>query len=279
MVKTKNECQSFKLINTDCIVCRSDQPRKFFDDYELSVLCESIKQNGILQPLSVRRTGPQYELIAGERRLRAAKMAGLKKVPCIIFNSDDASSAFFAIIENLQRQDLTFFEEAAGIGRLITDYGMSHCDVAARLGIAQSTLSNKLRLLALTPEQQRRIVSSELTERHARALLRISPDKRDGVLDRIIASGLNLKETEKYIQEILNQKPKEAAEPKKKYKSSVCDIRLFANSLSHLVDTMVNAGIPARQEKRECRDYIEYKVKIPKPPTDSRPAQLRLTGV
>ncbi len=258
--------QVFKTISTQLIIPAAEQPRRRFDEYELSQLCESIKENGIIQPLSVRKNGNSFVLIAGERRLRAAKMAGLKKVPCIVFSADETTSAFYSVIENLQRQDLTVFEEANGINRLIKEFGLSHCDVAAKLGIAPSTLSNKLRLLSLSVHQQDRIAAARLTERHARALLRVPEDKRDDVLDHIIAEGLTLAQTESYIEK--NFFAEKKTQPTGQKKKSSCDIRLFANSLAHLVNTMVTAGIPARQEKKENDNYIEYKIKIPKPPTD-----------
>lgn len=264
---------TLKTVSTEDITANPNQPRKFFDDYELARLADSIKENGILQPLTVRKTLNGYELISGERRLRAAKSAGLKKVPCIIISADDTSSAVYSIIENLQREDLTFFEEAKAISNLINEYGISHTDAAARLGIAASTLSNKLRLLNLPENEQKRIVSANLTERHARAVLRLPEEKRKEALDHIIAAALNLKDTEKYIESIINPPPKE---PQRVLKSSISDLRLFSNSLSHLVQTLINSGVGARQETKESKDYIEYKIKIPKPRADEKSIQLKI---
>ena len=124
-----------------------NQPRKSFDEYELKLLADSISVSGIIQPLAVRKTDDgKYELIAGERRLRAAIMAGIRRIPCVLHKTDDSTAALYAVIENLQRSNLSFFEESEAIDRLITTYGMSQAEVAARLGIAQSTLSNKLRI-------------------------------------------------------------------------------------------------------------------------------------
>ncbi len=272
-MKQKNECKNLKLLPTDSIKVGS-QPRKNFDEYELARLADSIRQNGILQPLSVRRVGNEYLLIAGERRLRAAKTAGLKKVPCIIFSCSDALAATYAVIENLQRCELSFFEEADGINRLITEHGLSQAEIAERLGIAQSTLSNKLRLLHLSEPLRERIVGASLTSRHARALLSVTPERREETLNHIIANRLNIKQTEDYIDSVNNPPPPEAQQ---KRKGALSDIRLFTNSLSRLVDTMVLSGIPAKQETRERKDYIEYKVKIPKPPEDACPSQLKLS--
>lgn len=249
-----------------------NQPRKSFDEYELKLLADSIQANGIIQPLAVRKLPDgRFELIAGERRLRAAVMAGLRRVPCVIHKTDDETSALYSVIENLQRSNLTVFEESEGINRLITEYGMSQAEAAARLGIAQSTLSNKLRLLKLDSEIQARIVSARLTERHARALLRLPERLRGEALDRIIAEGLTLAQTEEYITSLLNP-PKEQpqTEPEEPVRKVVIgDLRLFSNSLSKLLTTLQNAGIKASSRKYETEKYIEYKVRIPK--KDSEP--------
>lgn len=239
------------------------QPRRDFDIYELSSLADSISASGILQPLAVRKTTNGYELIAGERRLRAAKMAGLKKIPCILQNADETAAAIYAIIENTQRQDLSFFEEAAAIEQMIRLCSMSQSEAAARLGIAQSTLSNKLRLLRLSPDLQMQISAASLTERHARALLRLPEEKRGDALNRIIADELNLQQTEQLITEMLSPTAKQTAPVRK---SSIGDIRLFANSLSKLVSTMQSAGLDAHSRKYETDSYIEYKVRIQKAP-------------
>ena len=176
-----------------------NQPRKSFDEYELKLLSDSIRSSGIIQPLSVRKNADgEYELIAGERRLRAAVNAGLRRVPCILHKTDEETAALYSLTENLQRSNLTVFEESEGIERLISEYGMSQSEAAARLGIAQSTLSNKLRLLRLSDSIKERIISARLTERHARALLRLPDERREEALDRIIAEGLTLRQTEEY---------------------------------------------------------------------------------
>ena len=170
------------------ITASPDQPRKSFDEYELKRLSDSIRASGIIQPLIVRKTENGYRLIAGERRLKAAVMAGLRRVPCVIHKTEDETAALYSLLENLQRSNLTVFEEAEGINRLITEYGISQSEAAARLGISQSGLSNKLRLLKLSDSIKERISSARLTERHARALLRLPEEMREEVLDRIIAA-------------------------------------------------------------------------------------------
>lgn len=249
-----------------------NQPRKSFDQYELKLLADSISSNGIIQPLSVRKTEDGYELIAGERRLRAAVMAGLRRVPCVLHKTDSETAAVFSIIENLQRSNLTVFEEAQGIERLIDEYGLSQGEAAARLGIAQSTLSNKLRLLRLSDTIQQRIISARLTERHARALLRLPDEACEEALDYIIANGLTLNQTEEYISELLA--PKEESEPlpdteEPVRKAAIGDVRLFTNSLSKLLDTLQSAGIDAKSRKYENDRYIEFKVRIQKKSVDT----------
>lgn len=259
----------------------ANQPRKSFDEYELKLLADSIASSGIIQPLAVRKTEDgRYELIAGERRLRAAVMAGLRRVPCVLHKTDDGTAALYAVIENLQRSNLTFFEEAHAIDRLITEHGMSQAEVAARLGLAQSTLSNKLRILRLDEDIRERITAAGLTERHARALLRLPTENRADALDRIIAEGMTLKQTEELINRLLNPPTEETEtvkEDKPYRKSAIGDVRLFSNSLSKLVDTLQNAGIDAHSRKYETDKFIEYKVRIKKePPKTLTATQLKI---
>jgi len=245
-----------------------DQTRRSFDEYEIASLAASIKENGLLQPITVRRLRDGYLLIAGERRVRAAERIGRKPLPAIVIDADDRAAAIFTLLENLQRSDLTIFEEAEGIRRLIAVYGISQCEAAARLGMAGSTLSNKLRILKLTEEQRARIEGASLTERHARALLRLDADMRDEILDKIIAEGLTTAQTEKLIDS-LSDPP--AQQPIPLRKAGIGDVRLFANSLSKIVDTMIKAGYTAKTRKNETDSYIEYTVRI-----DKQSAQLRL---
>lgn len=265
------------MLRPDDIVPCPNQPRKVFDGYELQILADSISVSGIIQPLTVRKgDNGKYILIAGERRLRAARIAGLRRVPCVIHRTDEATSAFYSLTENMQRSNLGFFEEAMGINRLITNFGFSQSEVAARLGLSASTVSNKLRLLKLSPEIQERICAASLTERHARALLRLMPEQREDVLDKIIAEDLNLSQTEELINGILNppqiapcaQTPQDTASPVRK--AAIGDIKLFSNSLSKLLCTMQNAGITANSRKHETEKYIEYKVRIFKNQPESR---------
>ena len=259
---------------TEDILPDRNQPRKTFDEYELSLLADSIRQNGIIQPLCVRPDqNGKYILIAGERRLRAAKQIGLKRVPCIIHRTDSLTAAFYSIIENLQRANLSVFEEAEAINRLINDYGLPHSEVAEQLGIAQSTLSNKLRILRLDYPLRERIVAARLTERHARALIRLDDEMRSDALNHILAEGLTLSETEKYIDALLSEKQ---SLKKPTNKAAIGDIRIFTNSLYRLLESMANAGIDAKKERYDRKDYVEFRIKIPKNPVADTATQLKI---
>lgn len=241
------------------------QPRKYFDEEELRSLSQSIANNGLLQPLTVRKLrNGEFELIAGERRLRASVMAGFQKIPCIVMKCSDKDSAVFALIENLQRKDLNMFEEARGINRLIRKYGITQEQAALQIGKKQSTVANKLRLLRLSFDEQDWILQAGLTERHARALLKISNDiLRKEALSHIVAENLNIKESEHYINQLLQKgisSPRFTGEKK----VVVRDVRIFVNTINKAVDTMRLSGIDAISEKQETADYIEYTVKIPK---------------
>ena len=256
-----------------------NQPRKSFDEYELKSLSDSIQASGIIQPLIIRKTlDGGYQLIAGERRLKAAMMAGLRRVPCVIHKTDDETAALYSILENLQRSNLTVFEEAEGINRLISEYGISQSEAAARLGISQSGLSNKLRLLNLSDNIKERIGSARLTERHARALLKLPEEKREEALDRIIAEGLTVSQTEQYILSIINpkEKPQVAEQDEPVRKSAIGDVRLFSNSLSKLLSTLQNSGIDAKSRKYETEKYIEFKVRRRKGSDSDRFKQLKI---
>ncbi len=243
------------------------QPRQDFYEEDLRSLSQSISNNGLLQPLTVRKLkNDEYELIAGERRLRASVMAGFTKIPCIVMKCSDKDSAIFALIENLQRKDLGMFEEARGINRLIRKYGITQEQAAIQLGKKQSTVANKLRLLRLSYDEQDWIIQAGLSERHARALLKIqNEDSRKEVLSHIIAENLNVKETEKYISSLLDNKKVQPLHNNNNDKKIVVkDVRIFVNTISRAVDTMRMSGIDAVSNKEETEDYIEYTVKIPK---------------
>lgn len=249
-------------IEISMIIPNPNQPRKDFQDTEISALAESIMQNGILQPLSVRRCGEGFELIAGERRLRAAKMCGFTVVPCIVHEISDRNSAILALVENIQRQDLSFFDEASVIEKLITYYGMTQEDAAAKLGKAQSTVANKLRLLRLTPEERDLIVKFGLTERHARALLKLaSQEDRLEILEKVVKNNLNVERTENLIEDYIGSQREKASY--KKRSRVFQNVKMFVNTINKAVETMQSAGIQADAKKIQNEDYIEYRVRIP----------------
>ena len=239
------------------------QPRRSFDETELAKLSASVRQDGILQPLTVRRNpdGKSYEIVSGERRLRAAKLCGLLSVPCIVVEMNERTSALMALVENIQRQDLSFFDEAIAIEKLIDFYGMTQEDAAMRLGMAQSTLANKLRLLKLSDEEREAVSAYNLTERHARALLRVPSELRMDVINRAGKFGLNVDKTEAYIEELLRgEKEKESY---RKRSVILKDVKLFMNTVSKAVETMQMAGVRVDTKKVKSDGYIEYLIKIP----------------
>lgn len=248
-------------IPQELIVPNPNQPRKRFDFDGLEELAQSIRENGILQPITVRATGDKkYQLIAGERRLRAARLVGMMKVPALVIDMKEKDSALFALIENIQRQDLSFFEEAQAIETLITDYKMSREDVARKLSIAPSTLSNKLRILKLPEEMRFRLARAGLTERHARALLSLEDDaQRERALSIMIDRHLNVQESERMIEQMLSRNSKTKTNLR-----GLRDVRLFINTLNHAVDTIRRAGVDADTARSETEEYIEYIVRIPK---------------
>lgn len=258
--KVKSTGQIF-LIPQEQIVPNPNQPRKRFDYDELEGLAQSIRQNGILQPITVRqREDGGFELISGERRLRAARLVGLSKIPSIVTEIDNKNSAIFSLIENLQRQDLDFFEEAEAIERLLSVYGMSREELSAKLGKARSTISNKLRLLQLPEDMRYRLTRAGLTERHARALLLLeNDDRRARALGIMIDRRLTVAESERLIEQMLSKEGK----TRNNFRG-IRDVRVFINTLNHAVDTIRRAGVDADAAKSETPEYIEYIVRIPK---------------
>ena len=250
------------LLDTSCIFPNPAQPRKVFEKEELIQLRDSIVANGLLQPLTVRRiTDKLDELIAGERRLRACQMAEITQVPCIIVDVTEQQSAVYALIENIQRADLNFFEQALGIRTLMDEWGITQAQAAQKLGMAQSTVANKLRLLKLNPEQQHRIMEAGLTERHARALLRLEPEQREQVLTLMIEKQWNVIQADEYIDKVLEESQETEEKPKKFL--VVKDVRIFFNTISKAIDVMKRSGIAAVATKHQKEDCIEYVVKIP----------------
>lgn len=261
LVKNENIISEIPIIK---IRPNKAQPRKKFDEDELMSLSRSITENGILQPLTVRRiSATEYEIVTGERRLRASALAGLKKVPCIIVRCSDKESAIYALLENLQRADLGMFEEARGISRLIRRYGLTQEQAAEKLGKTQSTIANKLRLLRLSEEEQEWIEKSGLSERHARALLRLFDEHlRREALSRVISENLNVSQTESLVSALCKSTPKKRSRGKSK--AVIKDIRIFVNTINKAIDTMRLAGIKAETSKSDHDNFIEYTIRISK---------------
>ena len=244
------------------ILPNPSQPRKTFREDELQSLAQSIAENGLLQPVTVRKENGAYFLIAGERRLRASKIAGLKEIPAIIADCEQSDSAVLALLENVQRRDLQMFEQANAIVNLLREWEITQEEAAKRLGMSQSYLANKIRLLKLSPEEQHEILENHLTERHARALLKIDDmTLRQKVLKTVVEKKLNVAQTEELALAVIQ--PKEVKKkPRRTFVAK--DIRLFINTIDHAVDAMKTAGIEAQTEKKETDDYIECTVRIPK---------------
>ena len=242
------------------------QPRKVFDPAAMGELTESIRRYGVLQPLTVRRAGDgSFELVAGERRLRASQAAGLEKVPCILVNVSEQDSGLLALVENLQRQDLDFIEEAEGLRTLIQNYGMSQEEAARCIGLSQSAVANKLRLLRLSPELLFLLRERGLSERHARALLRLETEsQRLEVLSAVLDGDLNVAKTEQYIEEYLKGAKKPPAGKKKAPRIVLKDVRIFFNTVTKGLGVRRRSGVQAEYDQAETEaDYI-LTIRIPK---------------
>ena len=245
------------------------QPRRSFEQADLEELADSIRKYGVLQPLTVRRRRGGYELIAGERRLRSAKMAGLRQVPCILAEANAEESSVLALVENLQRRELHFLEEAEGISRLVRVYGMRQEEAASRLGKSPSAVANKLRLMRLPEDVLETIVSAGLTERHARALLRLNtPQEQRQALGKIVELGMNVAAAEAFVDVVLDGSPCPAVKEKavsRGQKSFVMkDLRLFYNTLDRSLDMLRQGGIPAEVSRKETSEGVTLTVFLPK---------------
>lgn len=246
------------------LICTNlDQPRRVFSDCELEELCDSIKEFGVIQPVIVKKdTKGLYILIAGERRLRAAGMAGLKKIPSIIREVDDKDAALLALVENVQRQDLNFIEEAIAYKLLMEEHGLTQIEIAKRMGKKQSTISNKIRILSLPEDIREALTKNQLTERHARALLKVNDDRlRRQILGRITAHGLNVKQSEKLIDDFLE---KQEEEKRKGEKLRFINYRIYINTLKKAFGCIREAEKDAQYYQEDKGDYFEIRITIPK---------------
>jgi len=230
----------------DCVKANPYQPRKFFERANLEELAASIREYGVLQPISVRMTnGYTYELVAGERRLRASKLAGHSTIPAIVVRVNDQESAVLAIIENLQRDNLNYIEEAEGFSNLIEDYGFTQEELARKIGKSQSTIANKIRLLRLSAALQRFLVENGLSERHARAVLKLTNEEDQAmVLERAAKEDLTVARTEALVEQVLERKNSPPAN-KREIRRFVKDVRIFTNTIKNAVDIMNQFGVKA----------------------------------
>lgn len=253
------------LIAANCIRQSDAQSRKIFDENELVGLAQSIRENGLLQPLTVRRIDEGWQLIAGERRLRACKMLNIERIPCIEINTTYQNAKVLTLIENIQRSDLTYFEEAAAMQKLLEELCISQEQLAKRLGKSQSAIANKLRLLKLEDNIKNILIKAKLSERHARALLAAPEDERENVVKAIIKNNMTVEQTEQYIKLINNEAyDGNITKKRKKIIPIVRDVRLFINTINHAVDVMNRSGINAQTKRIDDDMFIEYVIRIPK---------------
>lgn len=254
-------------LRTEDIAPSPVQPRQYFDDDALKELSDSIRNYGILNPLTLRLRGGRYELVAGERRLRAAKLAGLREVPCILLDVNMEDAGLIALIENLQRKDLDYIEEARGIQQLIQMFGMSQEEAARRIGRSQSAVANKLRLLRLPEDVLEALRQNGLSERHGRALLRLAgPEEQRAALDYILEHDLTVAATDAYVEALLAAPKEEQTPPPPQRKRTFIlkDVRLFLNSLTRNIEVMKRGGIDAGLRREETPDALILTISIPK---------------
>ena len=268
-------------IGVDKIVPNPQQPRRVFEQAALQELAESIANHGVIQPVTLRRVGGLFELIAGERRLRATQMAGLKAIPAIVVDADDEESAVLALIENIQRENLSYMEEALGYLKLAQEYHMTQEEIAKLMGKTQSAVANKLRILRLCGETKRILAEYGLTERHARALLRLSKEEQQVQTAKLIAvKGMNVRETEEYIENLLIKQQEVLPErvlplsgtvkeevknrlTRPRIKRFIRDIRLFTNTVNRAALYMKEAGVPVQVAENKNEGYYEMVIRVP----------------
>ena len=259
-IKKQKEINKVVLIPLEQLKRSHGQPRSHFDKQSINELAQSIRQNGLLQPITARKTeAGGYELIAGERRTLAYRQLGLEEIPAIIEDYSDAQSLALALVENLQRKDLNYFEEATGIARLMEALGLNQQQVSSRLGKAQSTVANKLRLLAYSKEIQELMLEAGFTERHARALLKLPDEYLKDAVEIVKKDSLNVEQTERLALS-MRQRPIKSGTRVFILK----DVRVFLNSIQKAISTMSQAGVPVDTTKTEDDEFVELRIKIPK---------------
>lgn len=267
-LEKKDDLKNITYVGIENIRPNPYQPRKQFNKLSLEELCESIKQYGVIQPINIRKlSSNMYELVAGERRLRAATMAGLKEIPAIIIEINDNDSAVMALIENLQREDLSYMEEAEGYNNLISDHGFTQEELATKIGKSQSTIANKIRLLKLPPLVKKILADNSLTERHARALLKLHDEQLQlKVLKNVCEKGLNVKKTEDLVERAIDRFTRQETEKnnKGKFTRAIKDIRIFVNTIKQSIELMKKSGVDAKAAQFDRGSYVEFIVRIPK---------------
>lgn len=250
----------YKQIDIDKIFVNENQPRTIFDDEKIEELANSIKENGLIQPLIVRKQNRNYQIIAGERRYRACKLVGLKTVPCIIKDIDDKQMDTYAIIENIQREDLTPIEEANAYKTLLETYGMSQTELASKVGKKQSTIANKLRLLKLSDEVKEALKAKTITERHARAMLSLDQDKQETILHQVIDKSLNVKQTENLIKQPPKAKKKKNSGPVKVSRN----FKIAINTINQATQLIEKSGVEITSETKETDDEYVIVLRVKK---------------
>lgn len=258
--RARRTAEAIVLLDVNDIAPNPFQPRRNFDREGLGELAESIRRYGVLSPLSVRCRRGQYELVAGERRLRASKLAGLREVPCILLDVDSAQSGAIALVENLQRRDLDFVEQAQGMARLIQLFGLSQEECARRLGMSQSAVANKLRLLKLPEDVLAKLVEAGLTERHGRVLLRIPHEEQQRkALSAMLERNMTVASAEAYVESLLEP---EAKGSDGSTRFVMKDVRVFMNSLHRGVELMRRGGVDAEVSRRETEQELTVTIRI-----------------
>ena len=250
------------MIPLEKIEANPEQPRKVFDDEGMEELTGSIKEYGVLQPIILKDEKDIYTIIAGERRYRAAQLAGLSKIPAIVKNMETKEASLIALVENVQREDLNFLEEARAYKKLMEDFELTQGEIAEKVNKRQSTISNKIRILALPEKLQEQLIANKLTERHARALLKLKDDDdRDQVMERVIVNNLNVKQTEKLIDDVLDKK--EAA-LRKRRKINYISYKIYLNTIRKAFNQIKEMEENAKIIQEDKGDFMEVKILLPK---------------
>jgi len=263
----KADSEEIRQIPVDEIVPNPYQPRTVFDDEKIDELCQTIRTHGLIQPIVVRLRNNRYELIAGERRLRATKKLGMERIPAIVKDFNDTQTASIALIENLQREGLTAIEEAIAYQKLIDLHNLTQESLAQRLGKGQSTIANKLRLLHLPQEIQDALMNRQVTERHARALIPLKNEElQRKVLQEILEREWNVKQTENRVKQLLEamENPKQEKEPKPKWKAFSRDARIAINTVRQSIDMVLQTGLPVETNEEDMDEYYQFTIRIPK---------------